>query len=147
MSAFAPMVSFEKVHPNAKLPVYATAGAAGADLCCVEDFTLAPGRFKLVYTGLRIALPRGYEGQVRPRSGLAAKFGVTVLNAPGTIDSDYRGEIGVLLINHGDDVASFKAGDRVAQLVIATAAQYPLEAVLHLSDTVRGSGGFGSTGT
>ena len=132
------------------LPAYQSADAAGLDLLAAvpEDhpLTLLPGRSALVPTGLSIALPEGYEAQVRPRSGLAAKHGVTVLNAPGTVDADYRGEINVLLINHGDAPFSIGRGERIAQMVIAPVVQAQLVAVNSLSDTDRGSGGFGSTG-
>lgn len=141
-----PIVRFERVHPDAKLPAYATEGAAGADLCSVKGLTVPAGSWVLVPTGLRVELPRGYEGQVRPRSGLALKRGVTVLNAPGTIDSDYRGEIGVILINYSAVPFEVAVGDRVAQLVIAPAPQFALEESFVLSNTARASGGFGSTG-
>jgi dUTP pyrophosphatase len=139
--------------PHAKglaLPAYQSAHAAGLDLLAAvpEDhpLTLLPGRSALVPTGLSIALPEGYEAQVRPRSGLAAKHGVTVLNAPGTVDADYRGEIGVLLINHGAEPVAIKRGERIAQMVIAAVVRAELVAVTELSATARGSGGFGSTG-
>jgi dUTP pyrophosphatase len=132
------------------LPTYQTAHAAGLDLlAAVPDdapLVLAPGRHALVPTGLSVALPSGYEAQVRPRSGLAAKHGVTVLNAPGTVDADYRGEIGVLLINHGDAPFTIRRGERIAQMVIAQVASAELHAVTVLPETDRGSGGFGSTG-
>jgi dUTP pyrophosphatase len=132
------------------LPTYQTAHAAGLDLlAAIPDHTpliLAPGRHALVPTGLTIALPAGYEAQVRPRSGLAAKHGVTVLNAPGTVDADYRGEIGVLLINHGDAPFTIRRGERIAQMVIAPVARAELVAATALPETGRGSGGFGSTG-
>jgi dUTP pyrophosphatase len=132
------------------LPAYQTAHAAGLDLPAAvpEDhsLTLLPGRSALVPTGLMIALPEGYEAQVRPRSGLAAKHGVTVLNAPGTVDADYRGEISVLLINHGAEPFTIKRGERIAQMVIAPVARAELVAVSELSSTARGSGGYGSTG-
>ena len=132
------------------LPAYQTAHAAGLDLPAAvpEDhsLTLLPGRSALVPTGLMIALPEGYEAQVRPRSGLAAKHGVTVLNAPGTVDADYRGEISVLLINHGAEPFTIKRGERVAQMVIASVARAEFVAVTELSSTARGSGGYGSTG-
>ena len=130
------------------LPAYATPGAAGMDLHAAlpEDFTLSPGERTRMPTGLKIALPHGYEAQVRPRSGLAAKQGVTCLNTPGTIDADYRGEIQVILINLGQEPVTFKRGDRIAQMVIApvTLAEWdegPVE-----EDTERGAGGFGHTG-
>jgi dUTP pyrophosphatase len=132
------------------LPAYQSAHAAGLDLLAAvpEDtpLTLAPGQHALVPTGLAIALPSGYEAQVRPRSGLAAKHGVTVLNAPGTVDADYRGEIGVLLINHGDAPFAIRRGERIAQMVIASVTRAELVPAASLSSTPRGTGGFGSTG-
>lgn len=132
------------------LPVYQTAEAAGLDLMAAvpdsEPMTLAPGQYALVPTGLAIALPPGFEAQVRPRSGLAAKHGITVLNSPGTIDADYRGEIKVILINHGGAPFVIKRGERIAQLVIAPVVQAALVPVATLSATDRGAGGFGSTG-
>ena len=132
------------------LPAYQSAHAAGLDLLAAvpEDapMILAPGRYALVPTGLTIALPPGYEAQVRPRSGLAAKHGVTVLNAPGTVDADYRGEIGVLLINHGEAPFPIRRGERIAQLVIASVVRTELVPAASLAATDRGSGGFGSTG-
>jgi dUTP pyrophosphatase len=132
------------------LPAYQSALAAGLDLLAAvpEDapVVLAPGKYALVPTGLSIALPPGYEAQVRPRSGLAAKHGVTVLNAPGTVDADYRGEIGVPLINHGGVPFTIRRGERIAQMVIASVVQAELVPVTTLSTTARGSGGFGSTG-
>jgi dUTP pyrophosphatase len=131
-------------------PAYQSAHAAGLDLvAAVPDdapLTLGPGKYALVPTGLTIALPLGYEAQVRPRSGLAAKHGITVLNSPGTVDADYRGEICVLLINHGDAPFPIRRGERIAQMVIAAVTQVELVAVAELSATERGSGGFGSTG-
>jgi dUTP pyrophosphatase len=132
------------------LPAYQSADAAGLDLlAAVPEETpliLAPGQRALVPTGLLIALPPGYEAQVRPRSGLAATQGVTVLNAPGTIDADYRGEIGVLLINHGDAPFPIRRGERIAQMVIAQVTRAELVCAVSLSATDRGAGGFGSTG-
>jgi dUTP pyrophosphatase len=132
------------------LPAYQSALAAGLDLLAAvpEDapVVLAPGKYALVPTGLSIALPPGYEAQVRPRSGLAARHGVTVLNAPGTVDADYRGEIGVPLINHSDVAFTIRRGERIAQMVIASVVQAELVQVTTLSPTERGSGGFGSTG-
>jgi dUTP pyrophosphatase len=132
------------------LPAYQSADAAGLDLLAAvpenSPLILAPGARALVPTGLTIALPSGYEAQVRPRSGLAAKHGITVLNAPGTVDADYRGEIGVLLINHGDAPFAIRRGERIAQLVIAAVVRAELVAATALSATDRGSGGFGSTG-
>jgi dUTP diphosphatase len=132
------------------LPTYQTALAAGLDLLAAvpEDLpmTLGSGKYALVPTGLTIALPPGYEAQIRPRSGLAAKHGVTVLNAPGTVDADYRGEIGVLLVNHGDMPFVIRRGERIAQMVIAAVVRAELMPVATLSGTDRGAGGFGSTG-
>jgi dUTP pyrophosphatase len=132
------------------LPEYQSAHAAGLDLLAAvpegSPLILAPGQRALVPTGLTIALPAGYEAQVRPRSGLASKHGVTVLNAPGTIDADYRGEIGVLLINHGDAPFPIRRGERIAQMVVAAVVRGELVPAVSLSTTSRGSGGFGSTG-
>jgi dUTP pyrophosphatase len=132
------------------LPAYQTAHAAGLDLLAAvpvdTPLVLAPGKHAMVPTGLTIALPEGYEAQVRPRSGLAAKHGVTVLNAPGTIDADYRGEIAVLLINHGSEPFTIRRGERIAQMVIAAVVRADFVAVAALSSTDRGGGGFGSTG-
>ena len=130
------------------LPRLATAGSAGADLvaACTAPVTLAPGAFAKVPTGIAIALPAGFEAQVRPRSGLAARFGVTVLNAPGTIDADYRGEISVVLINHGPEPFLIERGMRIAQLVVARVEPVTFDVVAALSETPRGGAGFGSTG-
>jgi dUTP pyrophosphatase len=132
------------------LPAYQSAHAAGLDLLAAvpadTPMILAPGQHALIPTGLTIALPPGYEAQVRPRSGLAARHGVTVLNAPGTVDADYRGEIGVLLINHGDAPFPIRRGERIAQMVFAPVIQVELVPATSLSATDRGSGGFGSTG-
>jgi dUTP pyrophosphatase len=128
------------------LPAYATTGAAGLDLRAAEAFTLKPGERALVPTGIAIALPQGFEAQVRPRSGLAVKHGVTVLNAPGTIDADYRGEIKVPIINHGAEDFVIVRGDRIAQMVIAPVTIATLMEIDRLEETERGSGGFGSSG-
>jgi dUTP pyrophosphatase len=132
------------------LPAYQSAHAAGLDLLAAvpeaAPIMLAPGKHALIPTALTIALPPGYEAQVRPRSGLAAKHGVTVLNAPGTVDADYRGEIGVLLINHGEAPFLIRRGERIAQMVIAPVTRAELVPATSLSATDRGSGGFGSTG-
>lgn len=132
------------------LPAYQTAHAAGLDLLAAvpadAPLVLAPGKHAMVPTGLTIALPEGYEAQVRPRSGLAAKHGVTVLNAPGTVDADYRGEVAVLLINHGPEPFTIRRGERIAQMVIAQVARADFVSVTELSSTNRGAGGFGSTG-
>jgi len=128
------------------LPAYATAGSAGLDLRAADAFTLRPGERALVPTGIAIALPQGFEAQVRPRSGLAVKHGVTVLNAPGTIDADYRGEIKVPMINHGSEEFAIVRGDRIAQMVITPVTIATLTEVDSLEETERGSGGFGSSG-
>ena len=128
------------------LPAYETAGAAGMDLRAAEGITLKPGARSLVATGFAIAVPQGFEAQVRPRSGLAVKHGVTVLNAPGTIDSDYRGEVKVPLINHGQEDYVIMRGDRIAQMVIAPVAHISWAEAEILDETARGAGGFGSSG-
>ena len=135
----------------ASLPVYATEGAAGLDLRAAipEPLPIVPGGIAKVPTGLAIALPAGHEGQVRPRSGLAFRHGITVLNSPGTIDEDYRGEVAILLVNHGTEPHTIHPGDRIAQLVVAPVTHVSVEAVETLEDlgaTDRGEGGFGSTG-
>ena len=133
---------------NNPLPHYATDEAAGVDLRAFlpETITLEVGERKLIPTGLFMELPKGYEAQIRPRSGLAYKHGVTVLNAPGTIDSDYRGELKVLLINHGQTAFTIESGERIAQMLIAPTLQATWEEVQELNTTNRGAGGFGSTG-
>lgn len=128
------------------LPQYETTGAAGLDVCCSEDFTIDPGGRHLVPTGLFAEIPQGYEIQVRPRSGLAIKHGITVLNTPGTIDSDYRGEICVILINHGPRSVEFAAGDRIAQLILSKVERIEWLLTDALTGTKRGEKGFGSTG-
>jgi len=139
--------------PSAKdlpLPSYETAGAAGLDLLAAldpnETMTLEPGARAMIPTGLKMAIPTGFEVQVRPRSGLAVKHGVSVLNAPGTIDSDYRGEVKVILINHGSLPFEISRGDRIAQMIVASVARGVWEEAGSLPDTARGTGGFGSTG-
>ncbi|CAH0351996.1 MAG: dUTP diphosphatase [Sphingobium sp.] len=128
------------------LPAYATAGAAGMDVVAAEELDLAPGARHAVATGFAMAIPAGYEVQVRPRSGLALKHGVTVPNTPGTIDSDYRGELKIIMINHGDTPFPIRRGDRIAQIVAAPVQQARFTEVDALDDTARGTGGFGSTG-
>ena len=128
------------------LPAYATSGAAGMDVVSAEEVTLAPGARHAVATGLALAIPAGFEIQVRPRSGLALKHGITVPNTPGTIDSDYRGELKVILINHGAEPFAIQRGDRIAQLVLAPVVQAGWLEVSELDETARGEGGFGSTG-
>jgi|TARA_B110000196_G_scaffold134125_1_gene116273 dUTP pyrophosphatase len=131
-----------------ELPKYSTNESAGLDLRAElqSPITLKPGQRSLIPTGLKIALPTGYEAQVRPRSGLAYKHGITVLNSPGTIDADYRGDVGVILINHGSESFTIENGERIAQLIIAKFVQIDWDEVLDLSSTSRGEGGFGSTG-
>ena len=135
------------------LPTYETPGAAGADLRANllpqerPELTLAPGARALIPTGLHVAIPTGYEMQIRPRSGLALKQGLSLINTPGTIDSDYRGPLGILLINHGSDPVTITHGQRIAQAIIAPVLQARFEIAETLDDTSRGSGGFGSTGT
>ena len=142
------MLKIRRLHERASTPRYASAGAAGLDLaaCIDEPLAIAPGAFALVPTGLAMAIPTGHEGQVRPRSGLAARHGVTVLNSPGTIDADYRGEVKVLLVNHGPTEFIVQDGERIAQLVIAPFTQVEIDEVESLDATERGAGGFGSTG-
>ncbi|MBO6947549.1 MAG: dUTP diphosphatase [Rhodospirillales bacterium] len=131
------------------LPAYATVASAGMDLLNAEDgaVTIEPGKRAMIATGIAIQLPSGYEAQVRPRSGLAAKHGITVLNSPGTIDADYRGEIKVILVNLGDEAVTLKRSERIAQMVVAPVTQVVLHEVDTLEDSDRGAGGFGSTGT
>ena len=143
-----PTVLCRKLRPDAQLPAQMTTGAAGFDLCAALDapVSLAPGARALLPTGLALAIPAGFEGQVRPRSGLALKHGVTVLNAPGTIDADYRGPLGVIAINLSDQPLVIRHGDRIAQIVVAPVVQARFALAQTLDETARGSGGFGSTG-
>ena len=140
-------IKIKKLNEKAIIPQYATEQSAGVDLCSCEYNTVPPGSWTLISTGLSIELPVGYEAQIRPRSGLAAKKGITVLNSPGTIDADYRGEIKVILYNSGVDEFIVNQGDRIAQMVIAKCEQANFEESRELSETDRGDGGFGSTGT
>ena len=142
------VLKIQRLQHNKILPEYKTEGAAGMDLCAAisEPIELKPLERKLIPTGLHIALPVGYEAQVRPRSGLALKHGITVLNTPGTIDADYRGDIGVILINLSNEPFEIKPGERIAQLVIAKYEQISWEQVEVLDETERGSGGYGHTG-
>jgi len=144
----APRVRVYRKNGSAALPRYATAGAAGADVEAdiLSDITLRPGERVKIPTGLVLEIPPGWEAQVRPRSGLALRYGVTVLNAPGTIDSDYRGELEVLLVNLGDEPYTVRCGDRIAQLVFAPSPQVFMEETDKPAQTERGGGGFGSTG-
>lgn len=128
------------------LPAYATSGAAGMDVLAAENVNLKPGQRHAVATGFAVAIPDGYEIQVRPRSGLALKHGISVPNTPGTIDSDYRGEVKIIMINHGEEAFAIARGDRVAQLVLAPVTQAAWDLVEELDETERGAGGFGSTG-
>lgn len=140
------ILKVKKLSPGAILPRYAHPGDAGLDLCASEALQLAPGAAGLVRTGLAIELPPGTEAQVRPRSGLALKHQVTVLNAPGTIDEGYRGEVGVILVNHGRAAFSVEPGMKIAQLVVQPVLRVDVQEAPDLSDTRRGQGGFGSTG-
>ncbi len=143
-----PEVQFKKIRPDAVLPAYMTELAAGLDICALptETLSLAPGERALVPTGLSVAIEPGYEIQLRPRSGLALHHGITLLNTPGTIDADYRGEIGIIVINHGQESFQISAGDRIAQLVVSPVVQCRITQVEELSQTRRGAGGFGHTG-
>ena len=132
---------------SATIPSYQSAGAAGLDICAAEDVSIEKMERKLVKTGLRMAIPEGFEGQIRPRSGLALRHGITMLNSPGTIDSDYRGEIGLIVINLGEASVEISKGDRLAQLVICPTTRAVMKEVEILDDTVRGDQGFGSTGS
>lgn len=137
---------FKRIHPDATLPAYAHASDAGMDVRSVEDATVPAKGRALIHTGLVMLLPPGYEAQVRPRSGLALKSGVTVLNTPGTIDAGYRGEVGVILANFGDGDFIVKKGDKIAQIVVAPVTQAVIEEADYVDETDRGAGGFGSTG-
>ncbi|MBL0213659.1 MAG: dUTP diphosphatase [Myxococcales bacterium] len=143
-----PRVQIKKLRPDAVVPKYMTAHAAGLDLCAAIDAPLdiKPGARVAISTGLAFALPAGYEGQLRPRSGLAREHGITLVNSPGTLDADYRGPLTVLLINHGQSDVRIEPGHRIAQLVIAPVVQAELAEVDELDATTRGAGGFGSTG-
>jgi len=140
-------IKFLLAHSEAKLPQYQDVGCSGMDVRSVEDLVLEPGGIEIVKTGLKPVIPVGLEIQVRSRSGMAAKHGVAVLNSPGTIDASYRGEIGVILINHGPAPYTIRVGDRIAQLVVAKVEMVQVEATDSLPETTRGEGGFGSTGT
>lgn len=140
------VLKIKKLSEDAIIPFYAHPGDAGLDLFSVEEVTIEPGKRKLVATGISIELPKNTEAQVRPRSGLALKYGVTVLNSPGTIDEGYRGEIKVILINHGEEAFKINKGDKIAQMVIMPVLTVGIEEVEILNDSERGEGGFGSTG-
>ena len=139
-------VTFKKIHPDAVLPNYAHPGDAGMDVCACEAATLQPGERRLIRTGLVMELPCGTEAQMRPRSGLALKHGITLLNTPGTIDEGYRGELGVILINLGQEPFEVLPGMRIAQMVVAPVLRVEVAEACEVSETARGSGGFGSTG-
>lgn len=143
----APVVPVQRLHPSAVLPSYAHPGDAGLDLVGIDSVTIPPGGRAAVRTGLALAIPDGWVGLVHPRSGLARRHGLTVANAPGTIDAGYRGEVLVLLVNLGPDPVTLAAGDRIAQLLVQPVGRAVVQAVDALDDTARGSGGFGSTGT
>jgi dUTP pyrophosphatase len=145
----SPLLRVRRVGPvEAPLPAYQTEGAAGLDLCAAvaEPVVIRPGERRFIGTGLAIAIPSGFEGQVRPRSGLALKHGIGIVNSPGTIDSDYRGEVGIVLVNHGSEPFVVERGARIAQLVIAPVARVEVVLVADLEETTRGEGGYGSTG-
>ncbi len=139
-------VRVKKIHKDAKIPSYAHQGDSGMDLYSVEEATIEPGERKMVGTGLQISLPKGFEAQIRPKSGLAANFGVTVLNTPGTVDSCYRGEVRVILANLGKEAFKVEKGKKIAQMVIARVEEAEIEEVEELDETTRSGGGFGSTG-
>ncbi|CAM2974687.1 dUTP diphosphatase [Helicobacter burdigaliensis] len=138
-------IKIKKLNENAIIPQYQTKGASGLDLCSCEDLTIPKGKWTLIPTGLAISIEEGFEVQVRPRSGLALKHGISVLNTPGTIDSDYRGEIKIIAINFGESDFSIKKGERIAQAVLCKVEKAVLEEVDTLDTTLRGEGGFGST--
>lgn len=141
-------VGVRRIHPAARVPVYAHSASedAGMDLCAVEEVTLGPGEWRDVGTGLMVEIPPGYEGQVRPRSGLALRHGVTMLNSPGTIDPGYRGEVRLIVINHGKTAFEIRPGDRIAQLIVGRYAAVEWRVEENLNASARGEGGFGSTG-
>lgn len=143
------LVSRTDENPDLPLPEYATAGSAGADLaaCIASPVTIAPGDRAAIPTGLRIAVPPGYEAEVRPRSGLAARFGLTLTNAPGTIDEDYRGEVRILLVNLGREPVTIRRGDRIAQVLVRPVSRARFAEAAELPGTARGEGGFGHTGS
>jgi len=136
----------KKLHEDAKIPVYANPGDAGMDLFSITDYELKPGERKLIGTGLAFEIPSGYEMQLRPRSGLALKHGISLVNTPGTVDSGYRGEVGLIVINHGEEIFKINRGDKIAQAVLNKIEFAELEEVLDLSISERNSGGFGSSG-
>jgi len=139
-------VKIQKITEGAVIPSYAHPGDAGVDLYAAEDAVLKPGERRLIRTGIKIAVPKGYEAQVRPKSGLALKFGLSIVNTPGTIDAGYRGEVGVICINLGSEPIKIEKGKKVAQMVFKKIETVKFEEVPQLDDTSRGEGGFGSTG-
>lgn len=139
-------IKIERIDKELPLPKFATTGSVGVDLHSAETFTLNPKEFRKVSTGIKVAVPEGYEGQVRPRSGLAAKHGISIVNTPGTLDSDYRGLLYVILINHGHNYVYIKKGDRIAQLIINKIELFDWELTEKLDETERGEGGLGHTG-
>ena len=143
-----PKVQIKKLNQNAKIPEYKTLGSSGVDLEALieKKIIIEPGKSKIIPTGLSIAIPSDLEVQIRPRSGLALKYNISVLNTPGTIDSDYRGEIKVILFNHGHEEFIINNGDRIAQMILQPVLKFQFDEVEDLDDTIRGSGGFGSTG-
>jgi len=141
------VLKIKKLHHEAQIPHYSTLGSAGMDLRASHDSLIEFGKTALISTGIAIALPSGFEAQIRPRSGLAIKNQITVLNTPGTIDSDYRGEVKIILINHSKADFQVKKGDRIAQMIIAKHEIVKIEELIELDETDRGEGGFGSTGT
>jgi len=148
MASIRVRVRIEPEGEGLDLPRYQTAHAAGMDLCAAvgEDFVIRPGARGLVSTGISIALPPGYEAQIRPRSGLAVKHGITLLNSPGTIDADYRGAIHLIVVNHGEEPYTIRRGDRIAQMIVAPVARAELSVESELPPSARGGGGFGHTG-
>ena len=141
------IVKVKKLHPEARIPTYETADASGMDIYAIEEVVIDPKEYKLIHTGISVEIPKGYEGQIRPRSGLASKYGIGILNSPGTIDTDYRGELKVILFNFGTKSFRICKNDRIAQLVFSKSIRVTLEKVERLTPTERGAKGFGSTGT
>jgi dUTP pyrophosphatase len=141
-----PVVKIKKLRDNATIPTYSKPGDAGCDLYSSEEKVIWAGMYCGIHTGIAIELPKGYEAQVRPRSGMAAKHGITVINAPGTIDEGYRGEIIIPLINHSDEIYNIRVGDRIAQMIVSPVQQAVFQEVDELGDSERGVGGLGSTG-
>lgn len=139
-------LKIKKLYEDAKIPSYAHEGDVGMDLYSCADYTLSPGKRELISTGISVELPGGYEMQIRPKSGLALKKGISIVNSPGTVDAGYRGEVGVIMINHGEEIFQIEKGDKIAQAVINKAEIVDITEVDRLSESSRGEGGFGSTG-